>query len=182
MGPSPIPAQYSVFTLTAHQPPTQKVLHFQLPLGLCSTSSPDAWKQKWPRKKLLSLLCPASQQKARWHLLSLHLELMPPPTSPCTLSLGQERLPRTADSAGHWPPLQGVGRLGFRASISPSPWAWPSNKPATGAEKLVFSGVPGTRALWLCFLPSQDPRKGCQLSGCPFLSSPSHPAFWIGLQ
>lgn len=69
MGPSPIPAQYSVFTLTAHQPPTQKVLHFQLPLGLCSTSSPDAWKQKWPRKKLLSLLCPASQQKARWHLL-----------------------------------------------------------------------------------------------------------------
>lgn len=65
MGLSPILVQYSVFILTVHQPPAQKIVNFQLPLGLCSTSSPDTWKQKWPYKKLLGLLCPASQQKAR---------------------------------------------------------------------------------------------------------------------
>lgn len=72
------------------------------------------------QKKLLYFLCPAGGLKARWHL-SVNT-LYPPlhPTLPVPCPFGQKQLPRIADSAGHWPPLQRVGRLRFQASVSPS--------------------------------------------------------------
>lgn len=61
-----------------------------------------------------------------------------------------------ADSAGHWPPLQGVGRLGFQASISPYLWSWVWSKTAT---KVGFSWFGRQMSPMDLLPPSHDPRK-----------------------